>query len=101
MPSVQLGSKEYLIVDLVDTTGATTSLAALGAQFKVYDGETGDLRQGPTNCVVSSMRAQCLVDTTIVGFVAGRHVLHILLTSAGLEAPVIFAGEFQITDVVP
>lgn len=61
MLKIALGSKEFIPVDVVDETGATTTLAAATPEFDVLDAAGTALINGATP-TISNMRLLCLCD---------------------------------------
>lgn len=63
-----LGTKEYMIVDVTDLLGGLTDLAGANCKYdiRVRDDTSGFVVTAASASVVG-MRAYCLVDTTVSG----------------------------------
>jgi hypothetical protein len=82
------GTKEYVDVQVVDETGVVTTLVGSSAKFDTED-DTNTLIQNAVNCVVGGdgMLLQCLVDTTLSGYVVGSHYRLWVYWNIGSETP--------------
>lgn len=91
----QQGTKEYVMVDVVDETGALTTLSGTTPQFTVMDANDTPkyTNQAATN---TNMRAFCLIDTLNGGaWAAGIYRLWLRFT-VGSEVPYIGPFEFEV-----
>jgi len=82
------GTKEYVDLQVVDETGAVTTLSGTTPQFDVFP-DTGGAIQSAVACVIggSGMLLQCLVDTTLAGYVIGSHYNLYVYWTLGPENP--------------
>lgn len=82
------GSKEYIDVQVVDETGVVTTLVGSTPKFDTED-DTNVAVQTAVNCVVGGdgMLLQCLIDTTLAGYVAGNHYRLWVYWTIGSEVP--------------
>lgn len=94
---IALATKEYLFVDVEDSTGVTTSLASATPSFDVLDSADVAQISGGTP-TVSNMRLQCLVDATnTTNFPVGTYRLFVDFT-VGSETPRLGPFTFYIID---
>ena len=89
------GSKEVVVVDLVDVTGAITNLSTLSPKFTVRQASDNTDVVTLATATASNMRISCLIDTVAVEYEPGLHYLYVSFTS-GTEVPLIFAGDFHV-----
>lgn len=88
------GSKEQVVVDLKDLTGAVTNLSTASPKFSVKKSDGTTVVNLATASAVN-MRVYCLIDTVAVTYTVGSYRLFVSFTS-GSEVPLILAGDFQI-----
>lgn len=98
MESINIGSKEDLIVDVTDVIQNVDDLTATNPRYDVKD-KAGNFKMTNQVAVVDAikkMRLLCLIDTTAGGlWVAGRYFLYVRFTNAP-EAPQIGPFEFKV-----
>jgi hypothetical protein len=95
--SIALGTKEFLFVDVVDSTGVTTTLASATPKFDVLNA-ADTLLINQSTPTISNMRLQCLVDATnTTNFPTGTYRLFVNFT-VGSEVPRLGPFTFFIVD---
>lgn len=83
------GTKEYVDLQVVDETGVVTSLVGTNPKFDTFN-DSAVAIQSAVACVVgaSGMLLQCLIDTTLAGYVAGgTHYSLFAYWTIGSESP--------------
>lgn len=88
------GSKEQLVVDLLDVTGAVTDLSTLSPKFSTRKAD-GTPVSTLVTATATGMRIQCLIDTVAVTYALGVHKLYVSFT-VGTEVPLIYVGDFHV-----
>ena len=89
------GSKENIVVDLVDATGAVTDLSGASPVFYVEKNDGTVMVNGVAATAVG-MRVVCLFNTTTGGpWTDGLYKLYVGLT-IGAESPKIYAGDIYL-----
>lgn len=95
MEKLAKGTKEILLVNVVDRLKAITTLNGLTMKFDVYDRQ-GNIKMNQVTATNAGMIAQCLVDTTTGGgWAAGKYVLYLDITT-GPEKPRLGPFEFEL-----
>jgi hypothetical protein len=89
------GSTEHIIVDLNDRLGNLTSLATAGTKYDVRVKNAVTYLQQGLIATVIGMRAYCLIDTTLIGYVPGRYELFFYFQNLP-EAPRLGPVEFLV-----
>lgn len=92
MESITLGSVETLIVDVQDQVAGIVALPG-GTTFEVRNDANLVVQSGAAT--TTGMRASCLINTTLVGYVVGRYRLYLAFAS-GMEIPKLLAGHFEV-----
>jgi len=86
------GTKEYVIAEVVDTTGVVTTLVGTTPKFDVIVVDNGGadapgtVKQNDVNCNVTNMTLQALVDTTSGPWAPGWYQIFFFWT-IGSEVP--------------
>jgi hypothetical protein len=94
---IALGTKEFLFVDVVDSTGVTTSLAAATPKFDVLDA-ADVVKINQSTPTITNMRLQCLVDASnTTTFPVGTYRLFVDFV-VGSEEPRLGPFTFMIVD---
>ena len=89
------GSKEVVVVDLVDVTGTVTDLSTLSPKFTIkYAADDTDVVTLAT-ATASNMRISLPGRYGRVTYELGLHYLFVSFT-VGTEVPLIFAGDFHV-----
>jgi hypothetical protein len=88
------GSKETIVVDLLDVTGAVTDLSGATPKFSVRE-EDGTVMVNLASATAVGTRISCLIDTVAVTYTNGLHRLYVSFT-IGSEVPLLFAANFHI-----
>lgn len=95
--NIALGTKEYLFVDVEDSTGVTTSLAAATPKFDVLDA-ADVVKINQATPTIANMRLSCLVDASNTAtFPVGVYRLFVNFT-VGSEVPRLGPFTFYIVD---
>jgi len=89
------GSKEQLIVDLRDLSGAVTELSDKLPKFTVKRAD-GTVVQNLATATASGMRMFCLIDTAVSGYDANTYYKLFVGFTVGSEVPLVYAGDFQV-----
>jgi hypothetical protein len=97
MEHLTKGTKEYLVVDIEDRLGGITTLVGTNPIFDVRVRDaTGWVQQNQV-VSVNVMKALCLIDTTLAGYVAGS-VFELFITfTAAPEAPRLGPFAFDVS----
>lgn len=92
------GTKEYLIIDVVDKKGALASLDATNPRFTVYDSFDVKYYDEQTASNIG-MTAYCLVDTSAAHpmglWPAGEYRIDVIFDTPA-EEPILAAGRFTV-----
>lgn len=91
------GSKESIIVDLRDRTGNITDFSPLSTKFDVRKKNDTSYIQQDIAATVVGTRAFCLVDTTLIEYVAGQYELFVHFDNFP-ESPRLGPVEFPVID---
>jgi hypothetical protein len=89
------GSKEHIIVDISDRLNNLSDLTGAGVQFDTRVKDAASYIQQNIVATVIGMRAYCLVDTTLAGYVAGRFEMFVHFTNSP-ESPRLGPIEFLV-----
>lgn len=89
------GSKELVVVDLVDVTGVVTDLAAASPEYMVRRADDDSEVVPLTACTAANMRVSVLIDTVADSYDEGLHYLYVSFT-LGIETPLLYAGDFHV-----
>jgi hypothetical protein len=89
------GSKELVVVDLVDVTGVVTDLSTSSPEYMVRRADDGSEVVPLTACTAANMRVSALIDTVSDTYDEGLHYLYVSFT-LGIETPLIYAGDFHV-----
>lgn len=97
MIEINKGTVEEIVVDVVDLLNNLTTLTGTSPTFKVYaNGILAAVQTGtPT---ISSLRALCLIDTTLAGYVPGEYNLYVGFTNVP-ETPLLGPVKFRVNSV--
>ena len=99
MLKVAKGTKELVPVDVVDSTGATTTLVGTTPTFDVLN-EAGSVLISAVTPTVSLMRLLCLCDfSNTTTFPVGYYRLFVKFT-VGSEVPRLGPFNIQIVDTI-
>lgn len=92
---VTKGTKEFVEVDVIDTTETVSDLSTASPTFDVYegDGDAGAHRITAQAASADGMILHCLVDTTTGTWNLGRHSVYVKFT-VGSEVPRL--GPFEL-----
>ena len=89
------GTKEIIVVDMTDKTGAVTDLSGLSPTFTV-EYHDGTVIVNAAAATATLMRILCLINTTTGGpWLDGAYKLFIGFT-VGTEIPKVFASDFYL-----
>lgn len=96
METIVIGSKEQLMVTLVDRKEAITDLAPLTPLYDVQDKDDAFLMQNQA-VVTDGLTCYCLIDTTVGTWASGIYRLFIKFTAAP-EVPVHGPFPFRVEE---
>jgi hypothetical protein len=82
MPTLQQGTKEYLMVDVTDETGNIVSLDGLTPQYRVLKADDSD-QIAWTSAPNVAMKVKCMIDTNTPSlWAAGAYRIYCRFTAS-------------------
>lgn len=95
------GTKEYVIVDVIDRSLQLTDLAGTSPTFSVEAAAGGTMWYTNATAIPDGMSVFCLIDTSAAHALglwpAGEYKVTVKFTTTP-EVPVIFPGKFTVVD---